>query len=154
MTSFAKHYPTFDYYEYRGLNDALRKKLEKEFHIHEDDLEDIFSPTQLSKFEIRENYAYFALQFADRDGSNHINTQQIHCFVSPKYLMVIDEDTFLGIKEFDRTRNRLVEREKYTSFDLFYELLDVSVIRMFGLLYAIQGRVQNIESMVFSQEHF
>ncbi|MBP7823353.1 hypothetical protein KA050_03315 [Candidatus Gracilibacteria bacterium] len=154
MTSlFTKHYPTFDYYEYRGLTDTLHKKLEKEFHIHEDDLEDIFSPTQLSKFEIRKNYAYFALQFADKDSSDRIHTQQIHCIVSPKFLFVIDEDTFLGIKEFDRVRNRLVDKEKYNSFDLFYELLDISVIRMFGLLHAIHGRVKTLESTIFSEEH-
>lgn len=155
MPSFlSKHYPTFDYYEYRGLTDALEKKLAKEFHMHEDDIEDIFSPTQLSKFEIRKNYAYFALQFADRDGSNRINTQQIHCIVSPKYLLVIDEDTFLGINEFDRERNRLVLKQQYNSFDLFYELLDISVIRMFGLLDAIHGRVKILESTIFSDGHF
>lgn len=152
-TFFSKHYPTFDYYEYRGLNDALQKKLEKEFHIHEDDLEDIFSPTQLSKFEMRKNYAYFALQFADRDANDRIHTQQIHCLVSPKYLFVIDEDTFLGVKEFDRVRNRLVDKENHNSFDLFYELLDISVIRMFGLLQAIYGRVKILESTIFSEDH-
>lgn len=151
---FSKHYSKFDYYEYRGLNENLRKKLETEFHIHEDDLEDIFSPTQLSKFEIRKNYAYFALQFADRDSNDRIHTQQIHCFVSEKFLFVIDEDTFLGIKEFDRVRNRLVDKESYNSFDLFYELLDISVIRMFGLLNAIHGRLKALESTIFSEEHF
>jgi len=155
MTSFfSKHYSSFDYHEYRGLTDVLYKKLEKEFHIHEDDLEDIFSPTQLSKFEIRKNYAYFALQFADRDSFDRIHTQQIHCIVSPQYLFVIDEDTFLGIKEFDRVRNRLVDKENYNSFDLFYELLDISVIRMFGLLNAIHGRVRALESTIFSDGHF
>lgn len=151
---FSKHYPEFDYYEYRGLTDALREKLEHEFHVHEDDLDDIFSPTQLSKYEIRKNYAYFALQFADKDASDRINTQQIHCFVSPKYLFVIDEDNFIGIKEFDKIRNHLVDKEHYNSFDLFYELLDISVIRMFGLLHAIHGRVRVMESTIFSEEHF
>jgi len=154
MTSFSKHYQTFDYYEQRGLTDALEKKLAEEFHIHEDDLEDIFSPTQLSKFEIRKDYVYFALQFADRDEHDRITTQQIHCIVSPKYLFVIDEDTFLGIQEFDRVRNRLVDKENYNSFDLFYELLDISVIRMFGLLNAIHGRVKKLESTIFSEGHF
>ncbi len=92
---FSKHYGTFDYYEYRGLTDILRKKLEKEFRVHPEDIEDIFSPTQLSKFEIRKGYAYYALQFADRNSSNRIHTQQIHCIVSSKYLFVIDEDNFL-----------------------------------------------------------
>jgi magnesium transporter len=154
MTSFSKHYSTFDYYEYRGLTEVLEKKLSTEFHIHEDDLEDVFSPTQLSKFEIRKTYAYFALQFADRDENNRIVTQQIHCFVSPQYLFVVDEDTFLGIKEFDRVRNRLVEKENYNSFDLFYELLDISVIRMFGLLHVIQARVKSVETTIFSEAHF
>lgn len=155
MTSslFSKHYPTFDYHEYRGLTDSLRQKLEREFHIHEEDLEDIFSPTQLSKFEIRKGYAYFALQFADRDESSRICTQQIHCLVSPKFLFVIDEDHFLGVREFDRVRNRLVTKGHHNSFDLFYELLDISVIRMFGLLEAIHGRTRALESTIFSEEH-
>lgn len=152
-TLFSKHYPSFDYYEHRGLTDTLREKLEKEFHIHEDDLDDMYSPTQLSKFEIRKNYAYFALQFADKDISNRISTQQIHCFVSPKFLFVIDEDNFIGVKEFDRIRNHLVDKEHYNSFDLFYELLDISVIRMFGLLHAIHSRVRITETTIFSEEH-
>ena len=152
-TLFSKHYPAFDYHEHRGLTDHLREKLAKEFHIHEDDLDDMYSPTQLSKFEIRKNYAYFALQFADKDPSNRISTQQIHCFVSAKYLFVIDEDNFIGVKEFDRIRNHLVDKENYNSFDLFYELLDISVIRMFGLLHAIHSRVRVMESTIFSEEH-
>lgn len=155
MTSnlITKQYPHFQYIEYRGLTDALQKKLETEFHVTPDDIEDIFSPTQLSKFEIRKNYAYFALQFADVDIHNRICIQQIHCIVSPKYLFVIDEDGFLGIKEFDRIRNRLVDKENYNSFDLFYELLDISVIRMFSLLHAIHARVKAIELNIFSEEH-
>jgi Mg2+ and Co2+ transporter CorA len=152
-TILTKEYPHFHYFEYQGLTDVLRKKLETEFHILGDDVEDVFSPTQLSKFEIRKNYAYFALQFADVDGNNRICIQQIHCLVSPKYLFVIDEDGFMGIKEFDKIRNRLVEKEHYNSFDLFYELLDISVIRMFKLLQSIQTRVRNIESTIFSDGH-
>lgn len=152
-TLFSKHYPTFDYYEHHGITENLTEKLSKEFHIHEDDLDDIYSSTQLSKFEIRKNYAYFAFQFADKDVSNRISTQQIHCFVSKKYLFVIDEDNFIGVKEFDKIRNHLVDKENYNSFDLFYELLDISVIRMFGLLNAIHSRVRIMESTIFSEEH-
>ncbi len=89
---FAKQYSSFQYLEYHGLNDSLRKKLEEDFHINEDDIEDVFSPTQLSKFEIRKNYAYFALQFAELDERKRIHIQQIHCFISQKYLFIIDED--------------------------------------------------------------
>lgn len=148
-----KQYPHFQYIEYCGLTDALQKKLETEFHILPDDIEDIFSPTELLKFEIRKNYAYFALQFADMDTHSRICIQQIHCIVSNKYLFVIDEDGFLGIKEFDCIRNRLVDKENYNSFDLFYELLDISVIRMFSLLNAIQNRVRVIESTIFADGH-
>ena len=130
-THFTKHYPSFDYHEHRGLTEQLREKLMHEFHIHEDDVEDMYSPTQLSKFEIRKHYAYFALQFADKDASDRISTQQIHCFVSSNFLIVVDEDNFIGVAEFDRIRNHLVNAENYNSFDLFYELLDISVIRMF-----------------------
>lgn len=93
-SSLKKHYPEFEYFEYHGLSDTLKEKLRKTFAIHEDDIEDIFSPTQLSKFEIRKKYSYFALQFAGGDSADRIHIQQIHCFISPKYLIVIDEDGF------------------------------------------------------------
>lgn len=134
------------------MTEALRNKLEKDFHIHEDDIDDIFSPTQLSKFEIRKHYAYFALQFAEADEKNKIHIQQIHCFISSKYLFIIDEDGFGGIRDFDRRRSLLVSRNKYNSFDLFYELLDMSVIRMFGFLSTIHGRMKNLESTIFSHD--
>ncbi len=95
MSQFTtKQYPAFQYIEYHGLTDALKNKLQKDFHIHEEDIDDVFSPTQLSKFEIRKNYAYFALQFAEPDEKNKIHIEQIHCFISPKYLFIIDEHGF------------------------------------------------------------
>lgn len=92
---FTKHYSSFDYYEAHGLSTELRSFLEEDLSIHEEDLDDVFSPMQLSKFEFREAYMYFALQFADKDTQENIITQQVHCFVSQKYLFVIDEDGFL-----------------------------------------------------------
>lgn len=149
----SKDYGAFQYYEYRGLDETLREKLVKEFHIHEEDIEDIFSPTQLSKFETRKNYLYFALQFPTINVRNRrVQIQQIHALVSSKYLFVIDEDGFTAIKDFDRIRHKLVTHEQYNSFDLFYELLDISVISMFHLLDAIHFRVRDIEDTLFSEE--
>lgn len=149
----SKDYKTFQYFEYRGLDEVLRNKLIEEFHIHEEDIEDIFSPTQLSKFETRKTYLYFALQFPSINPvNNRIQVQQIHALVSKKYLFVIDEDGFTAIKDFDRIRNKLVTYEQYNSFELFYELLDISVISMFHLLDTVHVRVRNIEEVLFSEE--
>ncbi len=148
-----KDYGTFQYLEYRGLDEPLREKLIHEFHIHEEDIEDIFSPTQLSKFETRKTYLYFALQFPSINTINgRIQVQQIHALVSKKYLFVIDEDGFTAIKDFYRIRNKLVTHEQYNSFDLFYELLDISVISMFHLLNVIHTRVRDVEETLFSEE--
>lgn len=149
----SKDYQTFQYYEYRGLDESLKEKLVNEFKTHEEDIEDIFSPTQLSKFETRKSYLYFALQFPSINPvNNRIQIQQIHALVSKKYLFVIDEDGFTAMKDFDRIRNKLVTHEQYNSFDLFYELLDISVISMFHLLDAIHGRVRSVEDALFSEE--
>jgi magnesium transporter len=150
--STTKKYPSFQYIEHHWLSDSLRNKLKNEFHIVESDIEDVFSPTQLSKFEIRKNYAYFALQFAETDGKNKVHIQQIHCFVSLKFLFVIDEDGFAGIRDFDRRRTSLVSTKNYNSFDLFYELLDMSVIRMFAILSTIHTRIKSLEATIFSEE--
>ncbi len=131
----------------------MREKLTHEFHIESDDVEDIYSPTQLSKYEIRKKYSYFALQLADAEMTDRIATKQIHCLVSSHYLFVIDEEDFTGIKDFDRIRNRLVTHDNHNSFDLFYELLDISVTRMFTILQALHVRVKNIEGSIFSTSH-
>lgn len=149
----SKDYGTFQYFEYRGLDESLREKLLTEFHIHEEDIEDVFSPTQLSKFETRKSYLYFALQFPSIRPDNHrIQTQQIHAFVSKKFLFVIDEDGFSALKDFYLTRNKLVAHEQYNSFDLFYELLDISVVSMFQLLDSVHLRVREVEETLFSEE--
>lgn len=149
----SKDYKTFQYLEYRGLDEVLREKLIKEFHIHEEDIDDIFSPTQLSKFETRKTYLYVALQFPSINLlNNRIQVQQIHALVSKKYLFIIDEDGFTAIKDFDRIRNKLVTHDQYDSFELFYELLDISVISMFHLLDAIHARVRGVEEVLFSEE--
>lgn len=150
--SFIKQYPAFQYVEQHGLTEPLRHKLSGDFHIQEDDIDDIFSPTQLSKFEIRRNYAYFALQLAGSDEKNSIIIQQIHCLISKKYLIVIDEDGFEGIRDFDKQRNILVSKNHYNSFDLFYELLDLSVIHMFQLLSMLHLRVKTLEMTIFSDD--
>lgn len=148
-----KDYGTFQYYEYRGTDEFLQQKLHDEFHIHEDDIEDVFSSTQLSKFETRKNYIYFALQFpAFRSDNSRVVIQQIHAFVSKDFLFVIDEDGFTAVKEFDNIRNKLVKHEHYNSFDLFYELLDISVISMFRLLYIVQARIRRVEAILFSED--
>jgi Mg2+ and Co2+ transporter CorA len=152
-TFITKDYGTFKYFEYRGLDDVLRDKLLSEFRIHEEDVDDVFSPTQLSKFETRKTYLYFALQFPSiRPDTNRIQVQQIHVFVSKKFLFVIDEDGLTSIKDFYRVRNKLVTHEQYNSFDLFYELLDISVISMFQILETLHARVREVEETLFSEE--
>lgn len=148
-----KDYGTFQYLEYHGLTDFLREKLIHEFHIYASDIEDIFSPTQLSKYEIRKKYAYFALQLPDPKITGSIVLRQIHCFVSPSYFFVIDEGDFSAIKDFDLIRSKLVTHKNYTSFDLFYELLDISVTQMFPLLQALKDRVRDLETRLFCENH-
>ncbi len=56
------------------------------------------------------------------------------------------------MRDFDRRRNSLVSRDHYNSFDLFYELLDMSVIRMFDLLSSIHHRIKTLENTIFSED--
>lgn len=144
-----KDYKNFVYYEYQGKDGALREKLESEFVLQEEDIEDIFSSTQLSKVEERKDYLYFALQLPTyHDEYEYIQIKQIHCLVSPKYLFVIDESSYAGLQEFSHVRDDLVD-QWYSSFDLFYEILDMAVIRMFRILYRISRDIKGIENMLF-----
>ncbi len=143
-------YRDFSYYLYRGIDEYLLDKLDRSFRILPDDRDDVASPTQLSKFEIRKNYAYFALQLAEYDAKKDmIFTEQVHCFVSDKFVFLIDEDRFNGIQSFHKVHEHLVKKEGYNSFDIFYEFLDMSVIGMFRILDVITARVKNLESSIF-----
>lgn len=83
-------YSRFSTYFYRGLDDHLRSVLVSDFDIRTEDIDTIFSPAQLSKYEIRKEYSYFALQLGEII-ANTLEPRQIHCFVSPTYFLCIDE---------------------------------------------------------------
>jgi len=107
-----KKYATFEYYEYQGKDQELRDILESQFSVQEEDIEDIFSSTQLSKFEERKGYLYFALQFPSYHTEyQYIQIKQIHCIVNPKYLFVIDESESEGLDDASSMRDDLVENE-------------------------------------------
>lgn len=145
-----KKYKGFTYYEYQGKDQQLRDMLQADFPIRDEDLEDIFSSTQLSKVEERKDYLYFALQLPSFNQEyQYIQIKQIHCVVSPQYLFVIDESGYEGLDEVSNQRDDLIERDGYNSFDLFYEILDMSVIRMFRILYRIQRDIKATEELLF-----
>ena len=105
-------YKDFTYYEYQGKDHDLKDLLETEFKVQDEYVEDVFSSTQLSKVEERKDYLYFALQFpAYHQEFEYIQIKQIHCFVSPKYLLVVDENSYQGMEDFDNARDDLVEKE-------------------------------------------
>ena len=143
-------YPQFQLYQYSGKDHTLKQLLEDKFQIQEEDVEDVFSSTQLSKVERRTWYVYFALQFPTFSSENlYIQIKQIHCFVSPAYLFVIDESGYQIPEEFQSIVDHLLEDGATTSFDAFYELLDDSVVKMFRILYRIQTSIKDIEGILF-----
>jgi magnesium transporter len=137
------------YKTFNGLSDDLKIILKDIYCIDNLDIEDVFTNTQLSKIEQRNEYLYVALEFPEYDKSRrHFVNKEIHCFISQTYLLVIDKHNFKHFQQFHNLKDAFVD-ENSTPFYQFYEMLDFIITKVFRVLGKFRAEVQEIELQVF-----
>jgi magnesium transporter len=144
---FMLHYTYFPKSE---MTDELKEQLVTTYHITPLDLEDVYTDTQLSKFERRPEYIYVALQFPEFDKVEEtFVTKEVHCFVSNEYFIVIDKDDFRQLQRFELHRQSDLAAVQ-NSFVLFYEMLDYVITRLFRAMRKFSREVDDLENELFT----
>ncbi|GAB4146356.1 MAG: magnesium/cobalt transporter CorA [Patescibacteria group bacterium] len=142
--------PVFSYAFVEGLDEELKSELEEIYGIKELDVEDVFTDTQLAKIEQRPDYLYVALQFPEYEKSKRqFALKEVHCFLSEKFLMIIDKHHFKHAKQFNNLRDHLVEDDEATSFVVFYEMLDFFCTKAYRVLNKFKSEIGQIEADLF-----
>lgn len=143
--------PRFDYQLIKGLDEELKITLFEKYKIEELDIEDVYTSTQLSKIEQRKDYLYVALQFPEYDKvKRHFDLKEIHCFINPGYFLVIDKDNFKHLNQFDNLKETFLSHD-YDSFDVFYEMLDFFVTKIFRVIGKFRAEIADLERGLFDE---
>jgi magnesium transporter len=143
----------FEYRYISFLDEEFRKELEEKYNIEELDIEDVFTDTQLSKIERRPNYMYVALQFPEFDkNQRHFTPKEVHCFVSKKYVLLINKNGYKHLEQFNQYRNSVFNYEP-DSINMFYEMLDYCVKKTYRVVQKFKIEISQIENNIFSFEN-
>lgn len=129
------------------MTSDLKQILSAVYEINDLDIEDVFTDTQLSKYERRDNYMYVSLQFPEFDKDlKRVVAKELHCFVGAKFLLIINKHDFRQFQKFDEFKKDEVLEENQKSVFAFYEILDFIVTRLFRALRKFKIEVENLEN--------
>ena len=125
------------------------------YQILDYDVEDITAQTQLSKAEVRQNYVYVTIQLPEYDkASQKFVIKDLHCFVSPKWLLIIDRNDSKHFRQFITFQERILSDEEVLDpFIIFYELLDYCVTKAYKAIFRFKSDIANLESDLFRFEN-
>jgi len=136
-------------YLFSKMDKDLKKKLQTDFKINELDIEDIFTNTQLAKVEQRKEYLYVLLNFPDYNLiQNNLLTKEIHCLISHDFLILIDKNEYRHFLEFKKVEQSMKQKD-FSNFEIFYEMLDFFVTKLFVLTNKIKQEINLVESNLF-----
>jgi Mg2+ and Co2+ transporter CorA len=145
-------YKLFEFIYTSGLAPELENTLLNDFGLNEVDVEDIYSDTQLSKFEIRQDYIYIALQFPIFDKAKQgFLIKDLHCFCSPNQVIIIDRQNYKHFTQFINFQDQLLEDEEFITPGLFVaELLDFCMTKTYKAIMKFKADIAQVESDLFA----
>lgn len=133
------------------LNFDLRQQLTNNYKFNSLDVEDVFTNTQLPKFELRETYIYIFLHFPEFDQQDKVYyNKELHCFLNSDQLLVINKNKMKNLKNFLSTKDL---QNLDTPFRIFYEMLDYLVTLSFKDIIKFKQEIFSIEREIFKFEN-
>ena len=113
-------------------------------------LEDMMSPTQLPKMEVREDYVFILLKSLDYStASATVSREQISFIIGSNFVLSLQEnhsEIFTSIR--NRLRNAQGRIRRMQSGYLAYALIDIIVDHYFIVLDEINERIQALEEEI------
>lgn len=108
-------------YYYNKLSQELRQKLE-ERDFTDLDIEDVWTDTQLSKFELQQDYVYVAIELPQfNKKTRHFLTKEIHFFITHSELIVINKDKYQDLEDLFEAIETFGGFDQELSFQKEYE---------------------------------
>ncbi len=132
-----------------GLTTKLKHDLTHIYKFHPLDIEDVFTDTQLAKIETHDNYLYVAFHFPEFIKSkNHFISKEVHCFIDNQKLLVIDKAEYKHLYQFNEVKDYII-KDKDDTYDIFYEMVDFIVTKIFNVLGKFKIEIEDMERNVF-----
>lgn len=136
----------------QGLGDAaLIERLGEVFGLHRLWLEDVLSTRQRPKVETYGEIRYLVVRALERDGGEHLETDQISIFLGPRFVVTFQErygDCFDALR--DRIRVGRGNLRSHGPSYLTYGLLDAVVDNYFPELERLGERLDTLEDVLIA----
>ncbi|MGA2664142.1 MAG: magnesium transporter CorA family protein [Nitrososphaerales archaeon] len=130
-------------------------ELGREYGFHPLDLQDCVSGN-VTKVEDHGDHIFLLLHFPEEDERGLIFSNRVSMFLGKDYLVTLHPDNlesvlrlFAACRDDERERPSLMRSSPY----LAYRLIDKLVDAIFGVLAAVQGDLDAIESVVFDEKN-
>ncbi len=131
-----------------GIHDTeIIEEIGEHFGVNALVLEDLMSPTQLSKIEVYEDYVFIILKHLDVDtASLNISREQIGLIIGENFVISLQENLgSLFAPIHNRLKNGNSRVRKMHSDYLAYALMDVIVDNYFIVLEHLSNQIESVE---------
>ncbi len=137
-----------------GLNEpdeALLRKVQAEFSLHDLAIEDALAAHQRPKLEEYGNALFIVLRTVQLVGGD-IALGETHIFVGPNYLVTVRHGTSLSYAEVRKRCESTPHLLKKGPAFALYALMDFIVDHYFPVVDALEERLEELEAEIFSGE--
>jgi magnesium transporter len=134
-------------------DEALLRRVQQKFHLHDLAVEDAYSAHQRPKLELYEDSVFVVLRTAQRGGSPpHLEFGETHIFLGRDYVVTVRHGSLrshVGLRaRCESTPQLLAKGPGY----VLYALLDFVIDQYFPIVGALEDEVQELEELILGDE--
>jgi magnesium transporter len=130
-------------------DEALLRRVQQKFHLHDLAVEDAYSAHQRPKLELYEESLFVVLRTAQRSGSPpHLEFGETHVFLGRDYVVTVRHGSLrshVGVRaRCESTPQLLAKGPGY----VLYALMDFVIDQYFPIVRAVEEEVQELEELI------
>ena len=134
-------------------DEALLRRVQHKFHLHDLAVEDAYSAHQRPKLELYQDSLFVVLQTAQRSGSPpRLEFGETHVFLGRDYVVTVRHGSLrshVGVRaRCESTPQLLAKGPGY----VLYALMDFVIDQYFPIVRAFEDEVQELEEMILGEE--
>lgn len=134
-------------------DEALLRRVQQKFHLHDLAIEDAYSAHQRPKLELYENSVFVVLRTAQRSGTPpHLEFGETHVFLGADYVVTVRHGSLrshAGVRaRCESTPQLLAKGPGY----VLYALMDFVIDQYFPIVRAVEDEVQEVEEAILNAE--
>ena len=134
-------------------DEALLRRVQQKFHLHDLAVEDAYSAHQRPKLELYEDSLFVVLRTAQRSGSPpHLEFGETHIFLGRDYVVTVRHGSLrshVGLRtRCESTPHLLAKGPGY----VLYALMDFVIDQYFPIVRALEDEVQELEELILGDD--